>query len=350
MYIEGLKIFCDVVRHHSFSRGASANGVSQSAASQAILQIEKNVDTDLLDRSKRPWELTSEGKLFFDGAQDIVNRYLELLEAVRRHQAAAGYKVRVAAIYSVGLQDMGHYVEQFRARVPGADVEMEYMHPDRVYESVLSGQADLGLIAYAQNGHDLESLAWREEPMVFTCLSGHRLARQKSVRPSDLKGEKLVAFQKGLAIRREVDRFLRKHGAEVEVAAEFDNIATIKQAVEEGAGVSILPEPTLKREIERRTLVAIPFAGVRFVRPLSILYRRKRKLGNAVTSFIGLLRQANGSQVMGDGSGNRGANRRSNCGGSLENRLEKSLDENADKKTAAGNGAQHRQRKAVRRA
>jgi DNA-binding transcriptional LysR family regulator len=291
MHLEGLKVFCDVVRYRSFSRAASEHHVSQSAASQAVLQIEKRLGCDLIDRSKRPWNLTPVGKHFFEGCQEIVNRYVELEEAVRR-QATSGYKVRVAAIYSVGLQDMSHLVERFRAEVPGADADLDYMHPARVYKAVQNDEADLGLISFAHGGQDLVTTAWREEPMVFTCLRGHRMARQKAVRPSELNRERFVAFEKGLAIRREVDRYLRRHGVEVEVVAEFDNIATIKQAVEDGAGVAILPEPTLRREVERRALAAVPFSGARFVRPLSIIHRKKRKLNNAVRGFMSLLCQA----------------------------------------------------------
>lgn len=293
MHLEGLKIFCDVVRYHSFSRGALANGVSQSAASQAVLQLEKRMGVQLIDRSKRPWVLTPQGKFFFESSQDIVSRYLELEEAVRKRQADLGYIVRAAAIYSVGLQDMGQYVGKFQATVPGADVELEYMHPDQVYQSVLEDQADMGLISFAQNGQELVTTPWRDEPMVFTCLPGHRLARSRSIKPADLRGEPLVGFERGLAVRRAVDRFLRRHKVNVDVVAEFDNIATIKQAVEDGAGVSILPAPTLRREVERGALVATRFQGTRFVRPLSIIHRRKR-LNTAVTGFMNLLRQANG--------------------------------------------------------
>ena len=197
---------------------------------------------------------------------------------------------------------MGHYVETFRASVPGAQVDLAYMHPDRVYESVLSDQADLGLISFAHNGQELTTVPWRTEPMVFTCLPEHRLARTKCLRPHDLTGERLVAFQKGLPIRREVDRFLKRHGAQVSVIAEFDNIATIKQAVEEGTGVAILPEPTVRRE--RQALVAIPFAGRQLVRPLSIIHRRKRKLSTAVTRFMDLLRQGDGSACHSGQNGN----------------------------------------------
>ena len=86
MHFEALKIFCDVVRYHSFSRGGSANAVSQSAASQAIQQLEKSLGVDLIDRSKRPWVLTQEGKFFFGGCQDILERYQELEEAVRLYR------------------------------------------------------------------------------------------------------------------------------------------------------------------------------------------------------------------------------------------------------------------------
>ena len=84
MYFEALQIFCDVVRHQSFSKGASANAVSQSAASQAIRQLERRLGAQLIDRSKRPWQLTPEGRLFFEGCQEIVARFQELEDAVRR--------------------------------------------------------------------------------------------------------------------------------------------------------------------------------------------------------------------------------------------------------------------------
>ena len=300
MYFEALQIFCDVVRHQSFSRGASANAVSQSAASQAIRQLERRLGAQLIDRSKRPWQLTPEGRLFFEGCQEIVTRFQELEDAVRRQLAPSGYTVRAAAIYSVGLHDMSQYVDRFRASIPGAAVELEYMHPNQVYERVLSDQADLGLISFANPGRELTAIPWRREPMVVACLPSHRLAQRPAspktgIDPAEVAGERFVAFDRGLTIRRETDRFLRRHDVGVDIVAEFDNIETIKQAVEEGAGIAVLPEPTLRREIESGTLLAVPFAETsaeeEFARPLGIIHRRKRPLNPAVTEFMKLLCQ-----------------------------------------------------------
>ena len=297
MHLESLSIFCDVVRHQSFSRAATANSVSQSAASQAVRQIENRLGAQLIDRSTRPWRLTPEGKLFFQGCQEIIERYHELEDAVQRRQHPSGYSVRVASIYSVPLHDLTGYVERFHTRVPGGDVEIVYMHPDQVYETILSDQADLGLISFANPGRGLTVIPWQSQTMAVVCLPSHRFAQKANtpggLRPQALGGESFVTFDRGLPVRREIDRFLRKHDVEVTVVAQFDNIENIKQAVADGAGVAILPEPTLRQEVQRHGLVTVPFrlpAGSRpFVRPLSIVHRRKRRLNPAVTEFISLL-------------------------------------------------------------
>lgn len=299
MHLEALNIFCDVVRHQSFSRGATANSVSQSAASQAVRQIEKRLGAQLIDRSKRPWQLTPEGKVFFKGCQDIIERYHELEDAVRRGQQLSGYTVRLASIYSIRLHDLSGYVERFHSLAPGADVDLRYMHPDQVYERVLSDKSDLGLISFANPGRELTVIPWKNQAMVVAVLPGHRFGNFDSVFPRDLAQESFVTFDRGLPVRREIDRFLRRHEVNVQVVAEFDSIENIKQAVEDGAGIALLPEPTLQQEVERKALVKVPLLPVDgnpvFTRPLSIVHRRKRHLKPAVTAFIKLLCEENGS-------------------------------------------------------
>src|SRR5215472_15204075 len=115
MQLESLKIFCDVVRWASFSRGAAENGISQSSASQAVQQLESRLGLKLIDRSKRPLVLTPQGKIYHDGCKELVDRYLELearVKAVAEEDLVVGTVV-VAAIYSVGLHDMSGYVRSF---------------------------------------------------------------------------------------------------------------------------------------------------------------------------------------------------------------------------------------------
>ena len=291
MQFESLKVFCDVARNRSFSQAAAANHVSQSAASQIVLQLEKRLGVKLIDRSTRPLQLTREGQVYYDGCRGLVAQYLEVEAAVRNLQSEIPVAVQVAAIYSVGLRDMTQYVERFAQQQPHAQVHIEYLHPDRVYEKVLQGTADLGLVSFPRKSRELEAIAWRQEEMVLACAHGHPLAAHPVVRPEQLVGEKFVAFDRGLMIRREVDRFLRDHAVSPEVVLEFDNIENIKKAVEISAGVSLLPRPTLEREIEAGTLAATPLANSGFVRPLGIIIRRNHNRSATVQRFIELLLQ-----------------------------------------------------------
>jgi len=293
MQFESLKVFCDVARFRSFSQAAQSNNVSQSAASQIVLQLERRLGVQLVNRSIRPLQLTPLGKAYYEGCKGLVKQYQELEASIRDAQDQLDVQVQVAAIYSVGLGDMGKYVDILAARQPNAKVQIEYLHPDRVYEKVLEGTADFGLVSFPRKSRELSALPWREEDMVLACPPDHSLARHKAVKPAQLEGLNYVAFDKGLVIRREVDRFLRDQGVTVAPTLEFDNIENIKKAVQVSAGVALLPKPTLRAELDAGTLAAVPLSGVRFVRPLGIIQRRHSKLSTAALRFIDILRHQN---------------------------------------------------------
>jgi len=290
MQLEALKVFCDLVAFRNFSKAAKANGVSQPTATRVVHQLENRLGGQLIDRSKRPLQLTALGQAYYEGCKKLVEQYLELETSLRQTNGQLTVTVRVAAIYSVGLWDMGCCIERFEARHPHAKVQMEYLHPNQVSQKVLDGSADLGLLSFPGRAKELTVLPWREEEMVVACAPGHPLAGSQSVPPARLDGEKYVAFDKALVIRREIDRFLRDHEATVEVVLEFDNVETIKKAVEIGAGLALLPEPTLRQELRSGGIRALRLEGCRLVRPLGIIHRRQHRLGSAALDFIEQLR------------------------------------------------------------
>lgn len=291
MQIEALKTFCDVVRLRSFSRGAKENGVTQSAASLIVHQLEERLGVALIDRSQRPWKPTAEGKAFYDGCRAVVERYFETEARVKSLHGEIGSVVRVASIYSVGLGPMNDYIRRFTEAHPGTRVEVDYLHPSRVYDAVLAGDADFGIVSFPQARRELTVIPWWTEEMALACPPNHRLARQGEVRLKQIAGEKFVAFEPELAIRREIDRFLKKHGVGVETVLEFDNIEAIKSAVEVGSGVSLLPKPTFEREVKTGTLAAIGFSPNGFRRPLGFIHRRGKKLHENAALFLDLLKK-----------------------------------------------------------
>jgi DNA-binding transcriptional LysR family regulator len=290
--LDALRLYCDVVRLRSFSRAAAASGVSQSAASQAIQQLEGELAATLLDRTRRPLEPTAEGRGFYEACRTLLAGFDKARADLAASQQRVEGTVRVAAIYSVGLHDMSRHMQPFMSAYPHVRVLLECLHPHKVVEAVLNDEADLGVLSYPATSRALQVLPLREEPMVVVTHPSHRLARRRRVGPADLDGERFVAFDHDLPIRRAIDRALKQHGVRVDVAMEFDNVETIKQAIGIAAGISILPAPTVQKESEIKTLASVELALPGLVRPVAIIHRRGRHLTAAVSRFIAQLRDA----------------------------------------------------------
>jgi DNA-binding transcriptional LysR family regulator len=289
VHLKALKVFCDVVSRRSFSAGASANGVSQSAASQMVSHVEERLGAKLIDRSKRPFVLTPAGEVFYGPCRKLVTRFYTLYEEVRKLDDMGVGHVRVASIYSVGLSHMNYCVKEFLSRYPKSNMRVEYQHPDRVYQLVERGQASLGLVSYPKPSRKIKVIPWREEALVVACSPRHPFALRRGVVLSELHGLDMVGYDDSLHIRREVDRALGAAGVEVNVVMQFDNTETMKRAIEIDAGIGLLPEPTLAREIEVGALVGVPVSDADLVRPLGIVHRRGKEPTAAAKRFIQVL-------------------------------------------------------------
>ena len=305
MNIETLRIFCDVVQHQSFSRGAKINDVSQSAATQSVHRVEQHFGVQLVDRSKRPFVLTPEGQVCYEGFREVLELYDSVDAQVRSLRKEIAGLVRVAAIYSVGLHDMSRCMQDFMREYPKARVRLEYQRPNRVYDAVLNAEVDLGIVSYPASSPDLNVIPLRSEGMVLVCQPEHPLAKFNAVMAEQLQGMEFIAFDRDLSIRKEIDRYLRQRSVGIRVVMEFDNIETIKQALQIGAGVSILPEPTVSTEVSNGSLAAVRLIAPELRRPLGIIHRQRKVFTPTAAKFVELLVQVQNQPVEGNGCATR---------------------------------------------
>lgn len=291
MDITQFKVFKDIAQARSISKGATANGISQSAASQYLQDLEQQLGTTLLDRTSRPLIVTEAGKLYLELCRDILRRHADFIAALEGLKTEIEGTVRVASIYSVGLSEMSRLEEEFSRRYPHARLEVDYLRPEKVYEAVVTDQADLGLMSYPESTKQVTVLPWRQEQMAIAASPHHPLANRAELRIEDLEGMDFVGFDEELPIRRNVDRFLREHHVHVNVTLHFDNIQMIKEAVAHGSGVSIMPARAMEQEIAQGRLVAIPISSFELYRPVGIVHRRKKRFHRAGKAFLDLLKE-----------------------------------------------------------
>ncbi|MGD9856594.1 MAG: LysR family transcriptional regulator [Planctomycetaceae bacterium] len=294
MLLRNAEIFCDIVACRSFSKAAEARNLSQPAISQALQQLEEYLGTMLIDRSKRPFHLTSAGETYYEGCRKLFDGFRRLEDNVQQIGDRVTGRLRIASIYSIGLLQMADFVTQFQAEYPDVETSIEYLHPDEVYDRLLREEADLGLVSFPRDGGDFACIPWQEQEMGVVVAPEHPLAVQNEVAWEDLTGETFVGFTADLRIRREIERRLKKAKVSVTVVHSFDNIENIKRAVEIGAGVSILPLPTVRREVDHGFLKALPLEDRDFFRPLGIIHKRHKHLSNAAEKFVELLHDESG--------------------------------------------------------
>jgi DNA-binding transcriptional LysR family regulator len=291
MQIESLKVFCDLAETESFTKAAQINHVTQSAVSQQISSLERLFRALLLERSRKHFRLTREGQVLYDYSKEMLRTYGSMQQQLQEVKQVISGTIRVATIYSIGLHDLPPYLKTFLQTFPTAKVQVEYRRANQVYEDVIGNVVDLGLVAYPARNPKLEVYPLKKDPLVLICHPQHPLAKSKSLSFKGLTGQKFIGFEPDIPTRKALDKILKDHSVQVQHVMEFDNIETVKRAVEIDAGVAIVPKSTVTQEVARQALVCIPLGHGEFFRPLAAIYKRTKVLSPAMKQFLAVMRQ-----------------------------------------------------------
>lgn len=290
MQIESLKVFTDLAETESFTKAAQINNVTQSAVSQQISSLERHFKSILIERSKKKFRLTREGQVLYEYSKQIIQTYDALQNRIQEIKDIVSGTIRVSTIYSIGLHDLPPYLKQFLKQFPTVNVHVEYRRANQVYDDVLGNVVDIGLVAYPQKELRLEIIPLRQDPMVLICHPQHPFAKLKQIKLKQIAGQKFVGFEPDIPTRRAIDKVFKDQGVTLMPVMEFDNIETVKRAVEIDAGISIVPHNTIIQEIQKQTLVEVKIEDAEFYRPLAVIYKKSKVLSPAMKQFITILK------------------------------------------------------------
>jgi len=291
MHIETLKVFCDVVETGSFSVAASQNFITQSAVSQQLRALEAKYRCKLLERSRGGAKPTPQGAILYRTSREIIDRFQDVESELQHSCAVVGGHLRLAIVYSVGLHELPPYLKEYLRAFPEVNVHVEYARPNKIYENVIAQHIDLGIVAYPQKHPQIVILPFREDLLVLACPPDHALANAKKIPVSKLDGETMIGFERDIATRKATDQMLRNQHVTVHYAAEYDNIETIKRAVEIGQGCAIVPLPAVLHEVEHGLIKVVRLSDETVTRPLGIIQKRGRHLSPAAEKFVEILRR-----------------------------------------------------------
>lgn len=297
MHIDVCKLFCDLVETQSFSSTAELHGVTQSAVSQKIRSLESHFSVPLVERGRHCVRLTPEGKLFLKASHEMLSTYEKLHDGIHALQSKVEGLLKIATVLSVGVHELPIYVNRFREEFPDAELRIEYRKASQVYSEVIDGRIDLGLVAYPRRRKGVIVHSFWKDRLVVICANSHPLAKRLSVTLQDLTGTEIVGFEPDLASQKAIDDMFENAGVEIVQSLCFDNVDTVKKAVEIGQGVAIVPMRAVHAEVESGRLTALMLNDPNCWRPLGILGKRNRAVTPVMREFISIL--THGRQVSG---------------------------------------------------
>lgn len=286
MQIENFKIFADLVETKSFSKAAKLNNITQSAVSQQARSMERHFKTLLIDRSQKQFQLTREGIRVYDSSKELLHAYDKLMSELQEMKKVISGTIRISTIYSIGLHELPPYIKKFLHDYPSVNVRVEYRRSNLVYEDILHNSVDFGLVAFPIKMRQVEVLPFRNDRLVLITHPAHPLSKRTDIELKDLQGHKFIGFDPDIPTRKAIDHIFRENHLDIEPVMEFDNIETVKRAVEIDHGIAIVPQATVQQEGKQGTLSVVPVRGKEFTRPLAILHRKGRVLTPAMKKFV----------------------------------------------------------------
>lgn len=292
---ERLRVFASVAREHGFSRAARTLGKTQSAVSQAIILLERELGAELFVRDGRTTRLTDAGMALLPHADRVFSE----MEAARESIAALGDlktgKLGIGATDTLSCHLLPPVFRAFRARYPGIDLRLENRPTPETALAVAEKRVDVGVVVLPLPDSAVGATRLTALPLVpyvdkVICLPAHPLSRRARVRPRDLEHESLLLLDRTTGTRLHIDAAFERAGVRPRVTMEMGSVEVLKRLVELGFGVSIVPAMAVHAEVQQGTLVALDFSSGGPRRHAGLVVSAGAPLRRAATAFVDIAR------------------------------------------------------------
>uniref|UniRef100_UPI003F7D2D92 LysR family transcriptional regulator n=1 Tax=Serratia nevei TaxID=2703794 RepID=UPI003F7D2D92 len=276
-------------RHGSFSRAGEAIGLTQSAVSHSVKELEAEVGVRLLDRTTREVVLTDAGLRLANRVERLLDELQAALLDARSFGVQRSGTVRVATSQTISAHLMPQCIAAGERQYPEIRIMLRDQAQQQVLHSVRNAEVDFGIVVDPVQAVDLECEAVLHEPFLLLCRDDHPFAARQEVRWSALNGCRLVLQDYASGSRPLIDSALRQQGVEAQVVQEIGHPATLFPMVAEGIGISIFPALALPLPEGGRLRVQRLVPEIN--RALMLVRRKNRSLTPAAEAIWQVARQ-----------------------------------------------------------
>lgn len=287
-----IEVFAAIARLENVSRAAQQLNMSQSAASTALLELERHFDSPLFDRIGKSLRLNSCGRGMLPQAEDLLARAASVESYLGGGQLAP---LAVGATLTIGNYLATLVLAEYLRRHPASRISLTVVNTQQVIERLLRFELDIGLVEGEANDPDLLFQPWLEDELVIFVAPSHPLAAAGLLRSTALAEQKWIVREPGSGTRALFDRAMRAQGIDFTVCLQLEHTEAIKRAVESGLGVGCLSRLALREALRRGSLVEIAAPDLDLRRRFHFVWHRQRHVSSAQQAFLDLCREMSAS-------------------------------------------------------
>lgn len=287
MDLRQLTTLCAVIDRGSFSAAAEALGISQPAVSSQIRSLEERFGARLLDRSGRGVTVTEAGRLVERYARQMLEIESELDRALGDADARIAGRLELGSSTGPGEVLLPRLLARFRREHPEVTISLVVHDTRTICDMVVDGELEIGIVGAARAQRGLEFAPFIHDELVLIAPPGHPLAARRSIALGELASVELIMQQQGSGVRDTLEGAFRAQGLKPEPAAmELGLQQSVKAAVLDGFGVTVISRGSITAELAQGRLVAVPIEGAQLARDYSVVRAAGRTPTRLVTAFL----------------------------------------------------------------
>jgi len=281
-----LEVFLATARQQNLSKGAMSLAISQSAASDALKELEHQFDVQLFDRIGKRLQLNDNGRLLLPKAEELLNRAVELEQTLVKQQGPGTLKV--GATLSIGNHLCIPLIDHYRRHFPLSKINLEIGNTESIRSKVAGFELDIGLIEGDINDPQLEIIPWRDDDLSIFASPAHPLAHKKLLSEADLCKANWILRENGSGTRQTFNRVMHELLPRLNVVLEIQQPEAIIQAVKTGMGLGCLSQLSLQEHVRRGELVNLAARGLTFRRRFYLIMHRQKFKSAAMKHWLEL--------------------------------------------------------------
>ncbi|WPC43785.1 LysR family transcriptional regulator [Clostridium sp. JS66] len=284
MTLRHFKIFVAVCDKMNMTKASDTLFMSQSAVSQAISELENHYGLRLFERLSKKLYITQAGEKLLSYARYIIKLNIELENEMKTLNEKGS--IRIGASVTVGAYVLPKLVSHFQRENTEVDIQVYEENTTKIEKMLLHDEIDLALVEGETTNSDIINKPFMNDELVLICGANHRFSKLSYIEPYELEKEKFIIREEGSGTRKTFEDKMMENQLTWQVTWICNNTDTIKTAVAEGLGVSVISRNSVMNELDSGILCEIPIKGIKFKRKFKIIYHKNKYLTEIMQHFM----------------------------------------------------------------